>query len=79
MRTPGGSSTLYALRSAGYGVTSLRAQGASGDVDIIFSVVQRSEIEQYMALVEEHNPRAFSSIEDVRTVRQGCFGCASRP
>ena len=70
---------LDALRSAGYGVTSLRAQGASGDVDIIFSVVQRSEIEQYMALVEEHNPRAFSSIEDVRTVRQGVFRMRKSP
>jgi uncharacterized protein YebE (UPF0316 family) len=65
------SELLEALRAAGHGVTSLRAQGMKGEVDLIFSVVQRSHVGPYMALVNTHNPGAFTSIEDVRSVREG--------
>ena len=65
------SELLEALRAAGHGVTNLRAQGMKGDVDLIFSVVQRSRVGPYMAVVNEHNPNAFTSIEDVRSVREG--------
>ena len=67
---------LLALRGAGFGVTSVRAEGASGDVNLIFSVVKRSEVPSYMAVVERLHPDAFSSIEEVRTVHQGFFRVA---
>lgn len=62
-----------ALREYGYGVTSVRAEGASGEVSLLFSIVKRSQVGHYMKLVNEHNPLAFSSIEDVRSVNQGTF------
>jgi len=64
------SELLEALRASGYGVTTVRAQGMRGEVDLIFSVVQRSHVGLYMAIVNEHNPAAFTSVEDVRSVRQ---------
>ncbi|MDA0312998.1 MAG: DUF2179 domain-containing protein [Gemmatimonadetes bacterium] len=64
------SELLEALRAAGYGVTTVRAQGMRGEVDLIFSVVQRSHVGPYMAIVNEHNPAAFTSVEDVRSVRE---------
>lgn len=70
------SDLLLALRSAGWGVTSVRAAGATGDVNLIFSVVKRSEVPSYMAVVERLHPDAFSSIEEVRTVHQGFFRVA---
>ena len=73
------SGLLEALRAAGYGVTSVRARGKSGDVDLIFSVVQRSGVGPYMAMVNEHNPKAFTSIEDVRSVRQGGLRTGKSP
>jgi uncharacterized protein YebE (UPF0316 family) len=62
-----------ALRAAGWGVTSVRAAGASGDVHLIFSVIKRADVGQYMAIVEEHHPDAFTSIEEVRSIRKGVY------
>lgn len=69
-REPAGE-LLEALRATGQGVTTLRAQGTKGDVDLIFSVVPRAKVGEYMALVNQYNPLAFTSIEDVRSVRDG--------
>lgn len=60
-----------ALRSEGWGVTSVRAEGASGDVHLIFSVIKRADAPRYMEIVRSHHPDAFSSIEDVRAVEKG--------
>ena len=62
-----------ALRAAGWGVTSVRAAGHSGDVNLIFSVIKRADVGQYMAMVEQHHPDAFSSIEEVRSIRRGVY------
>ena len=68
-----------ALREAGFGVTSVRAAGASGDVNVIFSVIKRVDVARYMVLVREHHPEAFASIEDVRSVQKGVFGVRRPP
>ena len=62
-----------ALRAAGWGVTSVRAAGHSGDVSLIFSVIKRADVGQYMAMVEKHHPDSFSSIEEVRSIRRGVY------
>ncbi len=60
-----------ALRAHGWGVTAVRAAGASGEVNLIFSVIKRADVPQYMQMVRTHHPEAFSSIEDVRSVEKG--------
>jgi uncharacterized protein YebE (UPF0316 family) len=67
---------LGALRAAGYGVTSVQAEGATGEVNLLFSVLKRAQVRSYMAIVEELHPEAFSSIEEVRSVHQGFFRVA---
>jgi len=62
-----------ALREAGWGVTAVRAAGASGEVHLIFSVIKRADVPQYMAVVYRHHPDAFCSIEDVRSVQKGVY------
>jgi len=62
-----------ALRAAGFGVTSVRGTGGSGDVSLVFSVVKRSEVAQYMDIVDARHPEAFISVEEVRSVHQGVF------
>jgi len=66
-------SLLEALRQADYGVTALDAQGRSGPVKVVFTLVARSEVPRLVSLVNEHNPRAFYSIEDVRFISEGVF------
>lgn len=60
------SNLVRALRSMRYSVTVADAQGNSGDVKIIFTVIKRSGIKIVQSLILEHNPQAVYSIEDVR-------------
>jgi len=61
------------LRQYGYGVTNIAAQGASGEVTIIFMVVRRSKISHLAQLIRDFNPNAFFTIEDVRSASEGIF------
>lgn len=61
------------LKSCGYGVTHVDAQGAVGPVKIIFTIVKRKEIDNILDLVRKCNPLAFFTIEDTRSVRKGVF------
>lgn len=55
-----------ALWRAGYGVTSVDAQGESGPVKIIFTVLKRHSLEDVISLIRKFEPNAFYTIEDVR-------------
>ena len=58
------------LRACGCGVTSIEAQGLNGSVKIIFSIINRADINKVVARIREFNPQAFYSLEDVSSVRQ---------
>jgi uncharacterized protein YebE (UPF0316 family) len=64
---------VAALREADFGVTSVVAEGNSGPVNLIYSVIKRSDLPKYIGMVNEYNPRAFYSIEDIRSVNEGIF------
>lgn len=67
---------IEALRRADYGVTHVAAEGVRGKVSIVYSVVRRSCIPDVVRIIEEFNPRAFYTIETVRSVREGVFPIA---
>lgn len=56
------------LRRLNYPVTSVRALGRDGEVDIIFVVLQRKRITEVTEIIRKFNPNAFYTIEDVRFV-----------
>jgi uncharacterized protein YebE (UPF0316 family) len=58
------------LRSSGYGVTVIGAEGATGPVKVIFTIVERRHIKRVVEMIREHNPQAFYSVEDVRMVSE---------
>jgi uncharacterized protein YebE (UPF0316 family) len=58
------------LRSAGYGLTIIDAEGVTGPVKVIMSIVERSNIEHIVDMIKQHNPQAFYSVEDVRFVSE---------
>jgi uncharacterized protein YebE (UPF0316 family) len=68
-----GTELIKSLNAGGYGATGVRAKGSTGDVHVIFTIVKRREIPHVIKLVKRFNPRAFYSIEDVKTVREGIF------
>ncbi len=58
------------LRTSGYGLTVVDAQGATGPVKVIFAIVERAEIATVAKAIREFNPNAFYSVEDVRFVSE---------
>jgi uncharacterized protein YebE (UPF0316 family) len=61
------------FRSCGYGVTTVDAEGATGPVKLIFTIIDRNKIKSVVQSIDNYNPRAFYSIEDVRSVKEGTF------
>jgi uncharacterized membrane-anchored protein YitT (DUF2179 family) len=55
------------------GATSLDAQGSRGNVKMILSLVNRTDVPRITEYIRTVNPRAFFSIEDVRYVNEGVF------
>jgi uncharacterized protein YebE (UPF0316 family) len=68
-----GSDLINYLSENNFGVTSISATGVSGRVRLIISVIKRKDLEEYTRIVKEFNPKAFMSIEDVRSVKEGYF------
>ena len=61
------------LNQEGFGTTLINAEGSSGKVDIIYSIFARNDLNAVLSKVNEFNPKAFYSIEDVRKVNSGIF------
>jgi len=61
------------LREAGYGATYVDGHGSSGPVMLIYTVVMRKELEQVVNLIQEVHPKAFFTVEELRSTQQGIF------
>ncbi len=59
---------INSLRENGFGVTAVDAIGKNGPVHIIFLVAKRHIIADVISYVNRYNPKAFYSIEDIRSV-----------
>lgn len=57
---------VEALRALRYSVTVADAEGNNGPVNILFTVIKRSNIKVITPLILKYNPQAVYSIEDVR-------------
>jgi len=61
------------LNSHGFGATIVDAEGSSGKVNIIYSLVHRTNITTALKLIKDFNSEIFYSIEDIRDVNSGIF------
>lgn len=61
------------LRAQNFGVTSVSALGVTGKVRLIISVIKRKDLDAYISIVKKYNPKAFVSVEDIRSVQEGYF------
>lgn len=66
-----GAAIAERMRSEGYAVTEIPARGKDGMVTLINSSVMRRNVERVHKMVEEVDPEAFITAEDVRRVRRG--------
>ncbi len=67
------SALIESLRASGYGVTAVPAQGTTGKVHIVYSVIKRSALKDFVAIIKRFNPKAFYSIEDVKFASEAIF------
>lgn len=54
------------FKSAGYGVTSMKAEGACGPVDVIFTIIKRRECKTVVEIIKKFNPKAVYTVEEVK-------------
>lgn len=59
------------LKERNYGITSVPAEGSRGPVKVIFSIIKRRDIDDFVTIIKRFNPNAFYTIEDVRSVHEG--------
>ena len=65
--------TWWNISRRQYGVTTLDAQGVEGPVTIVFSIINRQNLEKVVAIVKRFNPQAFYSVQDIKFVSEGIF------
>jgi uncharacterized protein YebE (UPF0316 family) len=58
------------LKSEGYGITAIDAEGMKGPVKAIFTIAERIDIPLIVKTIKRFNPQAFYSVEDVRFVSE---------
>jgi len=66
-RSPGEELSQYLLDN-NYLVTKISGEGKYGPVNIIFLVIHRKQINEVIEIINEFNPKAFYTIEDIRSV-----------
>jgi uncharacterized protein YebE (UPF0316 family) len=59
------------LRDSGFGVTEVDVEGMKGKVKMILSIINRKDIRDFIDKVNTHNPKAFYTIEDVNSAKDG--------
>lgn len=67
------------LRSQAFGVSAVEIQGKEGRKKMLFSVIQRKNINQYVDTVLHHNPRAFYTVEDIKSVSDMYVKSSNKP
>jgi uncharacterized protein YebE (UPF0316 family) len=77
--TPRNPATLVArLKQKDYGVTTVAAEGATGPVNVVLTVVPRKELKSVSTMLHAFDTHAFYSVDDLQTATHGIFPVARR-
>lgn len=69
---------VSSLQQQDFGLTTVDAEGSKGKVKLLFSVIRRKEIKGFIETIQQFNPGAFYTIEEVKSTSEGVFR-PSRP
>jgi uncharacterized protein YebE (UPF0316 family) len=72
------SELVQKLRAENYGVTAMSAEGKSGPVQVLFSIVKRKDLQDVLHILNTYSPNAFYTIEEVQTVNEGYFKTSNK-
>jgi len=73
----GGDELAQHLRTAGYGVTIVNGEGASGAVKLLYTLIKRKDLGMVAEIIHATHPKAFFSVEEVRLAESGIFPAAT--
>jgi len=66
------------LRSLNFGTTVADAAGSKGPVKILFTIIKRKDVREAIKIIQQYNPHAFYTIEDVKALNEGIFRSTKR-
>src|SRR5207244_4679056 len=61
------------LKQANFGVTRLDAEGATGPVQVVSSVIKRKELDAVVAIIKAFDCKAFYSVNELQSAEQGVY------
>jgi uncharacterized protein YebE (UPF0316 family) len=61
------------LHECGYGVTAIDAKGSTGKVKVIYTIIKRKDLQHVIDIIKNLNPKAFFSVEEIRSASEGIF------
>jgi uncharacterized protein YebE (UPF0316 family) len=65
------SQLIDSLRAAEYGVTSIEAEGATGRVHVVYTVIKRKDLERVLTIARRSHPNVFYSVDDLHSAAAG--------
>jgi len=72
------SALIAFLRENHYGVTSVDVDGSMGPTKMLFTTIRRKDAKRVIEIIQQFNPQAFYTIDEVKTVSGGYFPDHSR-
>jgi uncharacterized protein YebE (UPF0316 family) len=64
---------IESLKLAKYGVTAIGAQGATGPVQVVTTVIKRKELNNVLSLIKQFDAKAFYSVNEIQAAASGIF------
>ncbi len=61
------------LRSSGYGVTKMDGHGATGPVEVVYTIVQRKDLTHVADIIQRFDPGVFYAVHDLQSSAEGVF------
>ncbi len=71
--SPNAHMFVQKLREAGYGVTELKGEGTTGQVNVVYTVIPRKNLDDVIHIIRSATPKAFVSVEEIQSAREGIF------
>jgi uncharacterized protein YebE (UPF0316 family) len=68
-----GMELVKTLNEHGFGATTIEAHGAKEKIFIVYSIVNRNDLENVLDIIIKFNPKAFFTVEDIKAVNEGIF------
>ncbi|HOV11996.1 MAG TPA: DUF2179 domain-containing protein [Bacteroidales bacterium] len=69
---------IIRLRELNYGINVMHAEGATGKVKVLLSIIKRKDLVEFINVLNQYNPQTFYTIEEVRSVNEGVFRTSSK-